>query len=358
MFSYRFVEQPLRHNRWLEKLPSIAIIFIFICATASAYRLANHLFSHAPRYSLSIVMRNNQDWYRNGLSTFPNMVTYDCLPTREMGKISGGHYIALLPKKECGGKPTLPIDKQIFILGDSHADALFPAFEQLSAQYHVPVFLYAYPGCSFLDFHAPMKQGFGADCNVFNREIQEEVLRKAKPGDLIFLPSLRMKRYADQWANFGITNMYEHMYNEKANKLRALATADAKEWIKPFTQAKLKVVLIAPPPIFKSPTFRCSDWFNRNNPICAAGLQTPKTELVALRTPILQQMQTLTKELSAVFVWDPFEILCPGPQCSPMANGRPLFFDGDHLSNYANWLLYPQFSQWLQTEHLLLAPRQ
>jgi len=357
MFSYRFIEQPLRHNRFLEKRPDIVVIVIFLSFTAGIYKLSNDLFRHASRYSLSTVMQHEQDWYRNGLSTFPNMVPYECQPEREMGPISGGHYIALKPKEDCpSDAPTAAANpsKQIFVLGDSHADALFPALEELSAQHQIPVFLYAYPGCSFIDFRAPMQQGFGADCNVFNREVSVQVLKQAKPGDLVLLPSLRMRRYTDQWTNFGITSMREQMYNEKANKARAAATNDAKQWIAPFINARLNVVFVAPPPIFKSPTFRCVDWFNQHNPICAGGLEIPKSEMVLLRTPVLEQMQTLSQQLPRVWIWDPFDALCPGDQCTAVLEGRPLFFDGDHLSNYANWLLYPSLNDWL-TNHQLLA---
>lgn len=48
--------------------------------------------------------------------------------------------------------------QQIFVLGDSHADALFPVFEELSTQAASPIFIYANAGCSFIDFRTPMNQ--------------------------------------------------------------------------------------------------------------------------------------------------------------------------------------------------------
>ena len=67
-----------------------------------------------------------------------------------------------------------------------------------------------------------------------------------------------------------------------------------------------------------------------------------REELEALREPILLQMHQL--EGPAITVLDAFPILCPEPICRVKApNGRPLFFDGDHLSRYGNEVIYPTF---------------
>jgi hypothetical protein len=49
-------------------------------------------------------------------------------------------------------------------------------------------------------------------------------------------------------------------------------------------------------------------------------------------------------------VFDPFPVLCPTEACSAIAaNGRPLYFDADHLSRYGNEVVYPAFrSHWRQ----------
>jgi hypothetical protein len=79
----------------------------------------------------------------------------------------------------------------------------------------------------------------------------------------------------------------------------------------------------------------------------------PKAELGVLRQPVLDQIQTLQQTLPKIYSWDPFAMLCPSDTCQAIQNGRPLFFDGDHLSNYGNGQLYQPFYQWLQDERLL-----
>jgi hypothetical protein len=39
--------------------------------------------------------------------------------------------------------------------------------------------------------------------------------------------------------------------------------------------------------------------------------------------------------------------LCPGETCHAVRDGRPLFFDGDHLSSLGNRLLVPSFARLL-----------
>jgi len=58
-------------------------------------------------------------------------------------------------------------------------------------------------------------------------------------------------------------------------------------------------------------------------------------------------MTDLTQRLPGISVWDPFPLLCPGTTCRADANGRPLFFDGDHPSAYANVMLYPYFKTYM-----------
>jgi hypothetical protein len=96
-------------------------------------------------------------------------------------------------------------------------------------------------------------------------------------------------------------------------------------------------------PLFRSPAFRCVDWFNRTNPICKPGLSIERAEMDGIRAPIENAIENVVKTNPNVAEWAPFDQLCPETQCTVFLNGKPLFIDGDHLSAYANVLLYPSF---------------
>lgn len=56
-------------------------------------------------------------------------------------------------------------------------------------------------------------------------------------------------------------------------------------------------------------------------------------------------------------VWDPLPSLCDATSCAAMRNGRPLFFDADHLSGYGNRVLLPGFSAHLRAVTAPPSPR-
>jgi hypothetical protein len=88
------------------------------------------------------------------------------------------------------------------------------------------------------------------------------------------------------------------------------------------------------------------DPFNAGNPVCAAGLSVSRTAIEDYRRPVVASLDRLASALDAS-VWDPFDLLCPGPTCTAVRGDHPLFFDGDHISAYANRLLYPSFANFI-----------
>ena len=99
-----------------------------------------------------------------------------------------------------------------------------------------------------------------------------------------------------------------------------------------------------PKPVFLTPPFRCSDWFNSTNPMCDRGFTVERDYLMRSSKFVREGINTLKKHNSNVFVWDPFPILCNTKTCSTYdKNGLPLFFDGDHLSVHGNDVLLPDF---------------
>jgi SGNH domain (fused to AT3 domains) len=129
--------------------------------------------------------------------------------------------------------------------------------------------------------------------------------------------------------------------------LAALREADAL--ITRLEKASLIVVMDAPKPIFKSPPFRCSDWFNSDNPVCSGGFTMKRTFLLEYRKPVMESMEILVHNHKNLVIWDTFPTLCPSDSCSAFDEKIPLFFDGDHLSAHGNRVLYPSFLSLLKS---------
>jgi len=68
------------------------------------------------------------------------------------------------------------------------------------------------------------------------------------------------------------------------------------------------------------------------------------------RQPVLDSYARIVAQLPSVHVWDPFPLLCEPTICPALRDGRPLFFDGDHLSAYGNHLLYPHFEAAIRSQ--------
>jgi hypothetical protein len=62
----------------------------------------------------------------------------------------------------------------------------------------------------------------------------------------------------------------------------------------------------------------------------------------------MDSLTRLSAAYPAVAVWDPFPVLCGTAICHAIDASGPIFFDGDHLSNIGNRILYPNFALFLR----------
>jgi hypothetical protein len=340
MLSYRWIERPTRHNRWIEARPRGQRVAAFALLPVVACLLVGVLFDQRSRVSLSAVAQAPDDWRAKERMLLPGLGTRRCRVEIHDTQLAGGLERRYLPRDcEAAGR-------SLFVLGDSHATAMSPLYEQLSAEQGMAVTLRAAGGCAYIDFKLAMDDPSRSEsCRVFAQASRDATAAQARPGDIVVLPSLRLERYGDQWASFDVPDMYDKIYGGAAAAQRRAALAEAGRWLQPFVDRQLRVVFVAPTPVFKAPPFRCSDWFNQHNPICVGQNRQSRAELERLRLPILDGMRSLQATLSGVAIWDAFSELCPGQTCYTQREGRPLYFDGDHLSGYGNYVVYPSFRQ-------------
>jgi peptidoglycan/LPS O-acetylase OafA/YrhL len=344
--SFRFVEVPLRYNKRIQRFPAAAQVALFLLLPIAGWAAAKHIFKHQAEYSLSVVTKNGNDWHAGASMPANNAWKRHCAVNMQPSTPFGGLEFHFEPQN-C---PHAENEPRVFVLGDSHALAYMAMYDQYAAETGRAVTLRSFVGCPFIDFERPMHIGRSPGCAEFTRGVVERILAEAKPGDIVFLPSLRIRRFSDQWASFGITDMYAYMYAPEMREPRRAALDDAKQWIEKFTDKKLRVVFEAPKPVFRSPPFRCADWFNQSNPICVTPNSQPRFEFERLRGPVLESMRVLAASNLDVKIWDPLPTLCASETCSPQLNGRPLYFDGDHVSAYGNFLLYPTFRSLMSTK--------
>jgi len=89
---------------------------------------------------------------------------------------------------------------------------------------------------------------------------------------------------------------------------------------------------------------------------CLHDLIVPDRHGSNVRQPTLDGISQIAAYLPNIYVWDPFPILCPDDQCSAFLGAKPLFFDGDHVSGFANVLLTSHFVEEIQRHLQALSP--
>jgi peptidoglycan/LPS O-acetylase OafA/YrhL len=245
------------------------------------------------------------------------------------------------PASEPISDPSLQ-GRQLFVFGDSHAAAYRTLLSLVSRQLGISVVEYERGGCAVVSLMAPDPQGA---CTRARNEALRDIEARAKPGDIVFLASLRMPELAGRdWVR-GDESVLSEALAELSPEQVDGARRSAEATLTRLMNAEVRVLIDAPMPLFKAPAYRCSDWFNRMNPICAPGFTVERDQIEQLRAPQMALLKHLTLEFPLLRVWDPLPLLCPGSTCSAYDDGQPLFRDGDHLSGYGNRLLAPSFIQ-------------
>ncbi|MFN3357622.1 MAG: acyltransferase family protein [Pseudomonas sp.] len=231
--------------------------------------------------------------------------------------------------------------RQLFVMGDSHTAAYRTLLKLVSLKLGITVVEYEKGGCSVVSLIGPDP----APCAAAREAQLQEIEARAKPGDVVFLASLRMPELAGRrWQEGEAVLVDEALGELTAERLNA-ARIDADRLLSRLQKARLNILIDAPKPLFKAAPNRCSDSFNRMNPVCAPGLTMAREQLERLRAPQMGVLLALQSRYPALHVWDPLPLLCPGRICSAYdANGKPLFFDSNHLSGHGNRVLEPSFS--------------
>ncbi len=328
--SYRLVETPPRRAPYVAALPRIAVIGIGAVAVAASWGTASAMWATRATISLSVVNRNTLDWHGDGIVK----PLGDCRVVTQRIALPGwtGRSIT---RTGCDLPATSA--RRVFVIGDSHASAYDVMLRQLVMSTGATVELHAAGGCGVLSlFHQETSA-----CRAFRDAAVARVLSMAAPGDVLFLPALRLPRLAEQFSLSDEAAALASVGSPAIAALRLQQAADFAPVLASLAARQAVVVLEAPKPVFRAPAFRCMDWFNRANPICIGGTTIPRATIDQLRAPMLEVFSRLAGP--NLRIWDPLPILCPEAECSLLRGDRPLFFDADHLSGFGNAVLAPSF---------------
>jgi len=311
--SYRFVESPIRTNKYLINQYYFKPIILGLVGLCIIFSSSYMLFKVKSKLSLSVTSES---------TFFDNDKLIQAGPDDVTSKIELKN-------------------RNIFILGDSHAGAYETMIEETSTKLGIKTKNLSKGGCPVLNLLRPMSEN--TRCTESVEYALKAVEAEAKPGDIVFLASLRMYRFGDQWELFSEEQVASQQNSSIENENRKRVETEAHQLIERLNNHGLFVIIDAPKPLFKSPPFRCSDWFNNMNPICDPGFAVKRDILLNNRAHVMATLSELVNHHENLSIWDPFFELCKNENCSAFNETKPMFFDGDHLSKRGNRLLTPSF---------------
>ena len=236
------------------------------------------------------------------------------------------------------GDDTLPT---IFVVGDSHALAYAPLLELIHLNKGWNTRILALGRCAPGSIMRPGSKSAVCTKNVDN--VISLIKSESKPNDIVWLASLRMYRYIQQ-GDAAPGDLSSFIGSKRYQDQLQLGIEEAKNLISDLSGHQLNVLIDRPKPLFKAHPFRCSDWFNRSNHICDAGLTLAQDEFRQSALGVNNAIDELKNDYPSLIVWDPSQILCGQDFCNSMDGDKPVFFDADHLSRYGNRLLFKSFN--------------
>ncbi|WP_372390912.1 acyltransferase family protein [Xanthomonas sp. NCPPB 3582] len=333
--SYRWVEVPWRSRR-VGAWSNVRVVCAGLAALVLAAGVQSLLIKSAPYVSLSVVSRHPLDWYAYARGLRKELP--ECRLQASNAAVNG-QPVRIFARGQCTRPATT--QRQVFVMGDSHALAYNEMLRRFPLLVGGSVRLYGVAGCSI----ASMQPGGQLPgCEAFVRPVLEDVMAHARPGDVLFLPGLRVPRLAEQDALFDLDSNLAALHGAQAQAERDAMVAATIALLAPVQAKGVLIVFEAPKPVLKAPPYRCSDWFNRSNAICRNGMQIERAVMERYRAPALDGLRHIAAGLGGASVWDPLPLLCDAQWCAPTRQGRPVFFDADHLSGYGNRVLLPDFA--------------
>jgi peptidoglycan/LPS O-acetylase OafA/YrhL len=329
--SSRYIETPPRRALASGRLTPRFALLAGAVVIAVSYPVERSLWPLRSVLSLSVVVRNKGDWYPILSSGRDQPVCHE----QATDDPSLGLSVTQFHRVGCPVTSTPP--RRLFVVGDSHAGAYMTMIGLYVRETGADARLYQEGGCAVLG----VKPNDAALCRHFADAALHDVAVRAHPGDILFLPGLRVRRLSDQFVRFGEALANAEMRDEAPWRAADLAATIPKLAL--LLQYGMTIIVEAPKPVMRGPNFRCADWYTSGNPICANADAIPRAAIDTLRAPVLAELRALRQALPQVRVWDPLPVLCPGETCYANQAGRPLFFDADHPSAYANRILAPSF---------------
>ncbi|MGE0112829.1 acyltransferase family protein [Aquabacterium sp.] len=236
---------------------------------------------------------------------------------------------------------------KVIIVGDSHAQALVSSLK--SALPDHSILQAGYGGCPFIEDMkrtaiAIKSAASGYDCTGYNRELKHELNNLPREYAVILVGRYAIHAFGlneegpnAQNPQAYFTKAYDKATPEFMAELSGALTKTACNLAKERTVFMLRPIpemgLNAP----RATSLRIAFGLSPE-------VSIPKSSYWA-RNSWVWKAQDAARDQCGIVILDGTDAFCDDTRCYGTKNGRPIYFDDDHLSEYGNKLLVPTFQQ-------------
>lgn len=170
------------------KLVVVAAGLVTIVVTWAAVR---ELLYHQEWFSLSVVMKSKSDWYSG--SGLDRTTGSGCGVVQGSDILEGTALVNTLQPACINPKKAV---RRLVAVGDSHTITYRTMLWHLANEENFEITTYTRTGCGFGQLAYPTRS---PDCKKFVTATINAVIANSGAGDVVFLSSLRIRRFGDQW---------------------------------------------------------------------------------------------------------------------------------------------------------------
>lgn len=221
---------------------------------------------------------------------------------------------------------------EVMVVGDSHAQQLFPAFRAVSAEHGVRFVNKTGSACLFTDEYSYVRNGLLEARCLDPMRSYIDALKREGGGRRVLFVGMRSLAYLSP----RMLSTYDSPVDGLIGKDGFIPVADHRamdaygrslERIATELQAhRVRMLFLAPLPELRVPTYACLMRPDKRE--CGVA----KTDALAHRARFMEILARIERQVPAFEVWDPFDLVCPEATCSNLRANRAVFRDDDHLS--------------------------
>ena len=348
--SYKYIESPFRKvNLFSSNKKTVLTSLVFISSCFALF------FSSISLLSKSILFTGvKRNIFKDDFSEYIEATSKKCRDIEINSK--------------CITYKSQTNNRQIFLMGDSHAGHLIPLIGNIHQNYNLDIIFFT--GGGFYPYQYYVENN-GKDLteNIKIEKIRNKAFNirfdKLKNGDIILLSSSFDLHFFNN--NFSFEERSRgRTYFSKDKKIISPQESyiqyleDLKKLAIKADKKGINIVIFSPLPIFKyfenAPSgFICKkQWFRPNIPKnCQEDFSTKKIEILERFEIIFSGLDSISKSTKNTFIYSPFNQLCPEEMCFSKNNGMKIFRDNNHLSREGSISLENNFIKFLKENNLI-----